>query len=145
TLTVRELAFAILGVSPNHGSNAGQATLTIQGAQLTPSGVVSLLGGDGSRRAATRVLFKDNTTLFATFDLTGLAPGGYDVQIQDNGHSDTSLGAFTVNSAPAANVTFSLTCSQYTHDNNPGSITIDYANTGNTDAPAPFMILSSDN
>jgi hypothetical protein len=144
SITVQEVPFQILSVTPNQGSNAGQATLTVLGSELSPTTTVSLVGPGGSTRPASQVLYKDSTTLFATFDLTGLAPGSYAVQIQDHGQTATDPGAFTVNNGAAGQVSFNLTCSAYTNYSNPGTITIDYTNTGNTDLPAPLMILSAD-
>ncbi len=135
----------MVSVSPNQGSNAGQATLTVNGSQLTPSTTVSLVATGGAQSPASNVLYKDNTTLFATFGLTGLIPGSYGVQIADGGQTFTDPTAFTVTSAPPGQVSFSLSCSAYTNNNNPGTITLNYTNTGGTDAPAPLMILSSDN
>jgi RHS repeat-associated protein len=144
SITVRELAFQVTGVTPAQGSNAGQATLTINGSELTPSTVVSLVAPDGTQLTASKVLFKDSTTLFATFDLMGLTPGSYGVRIADGVQTSTDAGAFTVTNAPPGQVSFSLSCSAYTHDSNPGTIVINYSNTGGTDVPAPLMILSAD-
>jgi RHS repeat-associated protein len=145
SITVQELPFQVLGVTPNHGSNAGQATLTIQGSQLSPTTAVTLVGQDGSKRNAAKVLFKDNTTLFATFDLTGLTPGTYDVQVADNGHTATDPGAFTVNAGNPGQVSVTMTSTAVLRPHQTGIVTIDYTNTGETDAPAPLLILSSDN
>jgi RHS repeat-associated protein len=142
TITAQELAFQVLSVSPDHGSNTGPVTLTVQGSQFSPGTVVSLVGADGKSHKALSVLCKDNTTLFATFDLTGLALGSYAVQVQDSGQTVTGPEPFTVNTQPAGSVSFSLSCSAFTNNNTPGNITIDYANAGNTDVPAPLMILS---
>jgi RHS repeat-associated protein len=145
SLSVQELQFAIASVTPNHGSNAGSATLTVNGSQFTPNTAVNLVASDGTDTKASQVLFKDNTTLFATFALAGLAPGTYSVQVADGGQTFTDAGAFTVSGAAPGQVTFNLSCSAYTHDTNPGTIVINYMNTGGTDVPAPLMILSSDN
>jgi RHS repeat-associated protein len=144
-VTVQLVPFQILAVSPNSGSNTGQATLTIQGSQLSPNTAVSLVATDGSRRTATKVLFKDNSTLFATFDLTGLTPGAYGVRIDDNGQTATNANAFTVTAGSQGQVRVSLTSNAVLRPYQQGVVTVDYFNDGQTDAPAPLLILSSDN
>jgi RHS repeat-associated protein len=147
TITVQPLAFAVTSISPTRGSNSGSVTVTVHGSQFSTKTTVSL-GSGGSTLPATQVFFQDDGTLYATFDLTKLSPGAYALQIQDpsqnKGHPVADPGAFTVNNSVAGSLSFSLTCSQYTNDNKPGTITIDYTNTGNTDVPAPLMILSAD-
>src|SRR5207248_342479 len=107
-LTAREPGLQIAGVSPNHGTwvvdplllplefNFSPVTLTIHGTQLSPATTVSLVGPDGSRHAADRVLFQDGTTVYATFDMKGLAVGAYDVRVDDGGRTATAAHAFTV-------------------------------------------------
>jgi RHS repeat-associated protein len=145
SILVQEIGFQIVSVSPAQGSNSGQVTLTISGSQLTPSTAVSLVAGNGVLTSASDVLFKDNATLFATFDLTGLNSGSYGVQIAGAGQMFTDPGAFTVTSGAPGQVTLNLSCSTFTNNNNPGTIVITYSNVGGTDAPAPLMVLSSDN
>jgi hypothetical protein len=145
TITVQELAFQVLSVNPTYGSNVGQATLTVQGSQLTPSTEVSLVAGDGSRRTAAIVLCQDSSTLYATFDLVGLSAGAYHVRIDDNGATDTASDTFRVAAGPPGQVSVHLTSSSVVRPYQQGIITIDYANSGGTNVPAPLLILSSDN
>jgi RHS repeat-associated protein len=145
TITVQSQTFGITSTSPTNGSDGGSVTVTVHGSQFSTKTDISLLSG-GSTLSATKILLQDDSTLFATFDLTRLSPGIYTVQIQDpnqnNGQPFTDPGAFTVNTGSVGQVTFNLSCSAFTHDNNPGTITINYTNVGNTDAPAPLLILT---
>ena len=98
------LAFQVDDVSPTIGSNVGSATVTITGAEFTPGAIVSLVASDGTTRAASQVWWKDSGTLWATFDLTGLATGTYDMSVLDGGQSVTDPNAFVVDSGPTGSV-----------------------------------------
>ncbi|MGO9809270.1 MAG: RHS repeat-associated core domain-containing protein [Isosphaeraceae bacterium] len=137
------LAFEVDGVSPAIGSNVGDATVTITGAEFTPGAVVSLVASDGTTRAASQVWWKDSGTLWATFDLTGLATGVYDVSITDGGQTATDPGAFTVTNGAAGSVQFHLLAPSGIRPEQLGEVEIVYTNPGDTDAPVPILSLTS--
>jgi uncharacterized repeat protein (TIGR01451 family) len=107
--------------------------------------VVSLVAANGTGRPALTVLWKDSHTLFATFDLTGLAPAPYDVRIDDQGQTVTAAAAFTVSKGNPGRVEVRLSSPSIIRTGGQGSLTVDYFNPGETDVPAPLLILKSDN
>ena len=113
TLTAQELTFGVLGVSPSRGGNIGETTVTIQGADLSPSTAVSLVGSNGTRYPAAATFFQNSTTLYATFDLTGLSLGPYDVRVDDKGQTDTDAGAFSVIAGGGGDVVYNMSASQF--------------------------------
>jgi hypothetical protein len=145
TLRAQTIDFRLLSVSPNHGSNAGQATLAIRGSGFTAATAVSLAKAGGATRAASRISFVDANHLNATFDLVGLATGPYDVRGADGGQSATLTGAFTVDAGPAGSIQARVQSPQNIRPGREGMLTVEYWNDGETDVTAPLLLLSSDN
>ena len=131
-------------VTPDHGSNLGQATVTLVGAQFTPNASVSLVGPDGTSHAASHIWWKDANTLWATFDLTGLTPAVYDVRVDEDGQATTDKGAFTVTTGALGAVQVNLVAPGAIRPGASGQVEVVYTNTGDTDVPAPLMLLSAD-
>jgi RHS repeat-associated protein len=142
SLMATDVADVLNSVSPNLGSNYGQVTTALTGAGFSPQAKVSLVSAGVTLTTASSVLWKDSSTLWATFNLVGVPAGAYDVQVSEFGVSTTDPGAFTV-------VSSSLTGSAVFHISSPAiirgqsAVTIDYANEGYTDAPAPLMDLQA--
>jgi YD repeat-containing protein len=145
TLEADPIAFQVQTVSPAYGSNQGQAVLTLVGTQFTPQSAVALLGPGGTSRTASAVQYKDGNTLFATFDLTGLTAGTYDVRVSNGSQQATLPGGFAVNAAPAGRVQVFITGPSYIRPGWIANLTITYVNTGSTAVPAPILFLTSDN
>jgi RHS repeat-associated protein len=144
TITAEGLNFRVTGISPNHGSNAGQATATVTGAGFSPGSAVSLVAG-GTVRPASQVLFKDSNTLFAAFDLTGLTAGAYDVRVVDQGRTTTLPGAFTVNTGTPGQLQVHISSPSGVRNSAPNSLLVEYANAGETDIPAPLLTVMAQN
>ncbi|MBM3315594.1 hypothetical protein FJY71_07125, partial [candidate division WOR-3 bacterium] len=144
-ITAEVLSFDLRTVSPNHGSNLGQTTVTLTGSRFSANATATLVGPDLTERPATRVWWKDSNTLFATFDLTGLRAGAYDVRVDDDGQTDTEVDAFTVTAQPVGNVQVQMTVPGTLRPAQQGLVTVDYFNAGETDVLAPLLILSAEN
>ena len=144
TLAADLLHFSIRHVTPDHGSNAGQVTLTLEGAKFAPDDVVSLVAPDASQREASQVWWVDSDTLWATFDLSGLATGAYDVRLDDHGLTALAEDAFTVNTGSPGEVHVNLVIPGSLRPGWQGVATVEYANTGDTDVAAPLLLLSAD-
>ncbi|HQX51029.1 MAG TPA: CARDB domain-containing protein, partial [Planctomycetaceae bacterium] len=144
TLTARLAGLEIRGVSPSRGSNAGQTTITISGSGFSVRSAVALVSG-GTTRNATSVLFKDSNTLFATFDLTGLAAGTFNVKVVDGVRNTTNAGVFTVVTGHFGVVTFDFVVPAVTRPGQAQTLLLNYTNTGDTDVPAPLFHITGDN
>lgn len=149
TLTAQALGLAVLGFSPTAAAADGPVTLTIQGAGFQPGASASLLGPGGSI-AATRLVFRDSSTLFATFNLANLAAGGYAIRItnpdQSSVHGSVNLAVTAASPTVAADpIAIQATGPGYIRPFTEGVISIEYANTGTTDVPAPLIMLRGDN
>ena len=146
TLRADAIPFAITSVSPNHGSDAGAATLTLAGTQFTTLTSVSLVAADDHILPAASVSFRDEHTLFATFNLNGVAPGTYAVQVMDHNSTSTLAGSFAVTNGKPGQLQAYLNVPSVIRPHQPDTrITIDYANVGDTDIPAPVFTIQAEN
>jgi RHS repeat-associated protein len=134
----------LAAISPNHGSNRGQATVKLTGSGFTPSSAVSLKAG-ATTLAASALQFGDSNTLFATFDLTNLAPGAYDVQVVESAQTVVTAGAFTVTTAAPGKLRTTVLSAPQVRHRSTYLVRIDYFNDGATDLPAPLMELKGTN
>ena len=145
TLNAHTVDFSISHITPDHGSNLGSVTLTIDGAKFNANEVVTVTGVDGTTRTATSVKWVGSTEVWATFDLRGLAVGSYGVSIGDGTQSASVAHGFSVNHGPAGVATVNLVLPQSLRAGQTGIVQVDYANTGETDIVSPVIDLSSAN
>ncbi|MEZ6132743.1 MAG: CARDB domain-containing protein [Planctomycetaceae bacterium] len=143
SIEARLLSLEILEVSPQQGSNLGEVTVALAGAQFAPNGVVQLVAPDTSTRDASVVRWKDSGTVWATFDLQGLAPDLYDVQIVQDGQSTLLEDAFTVNTGILGSVQATLSSPGALRPGQSGIVRVDYANVGQTDVVSPILVVSA--
>jgi RHS repeat-associated protein len=145
TLEARKLELSVLGLGTDHGSNLGQTTLSISGAKFSADAQASLIAPDGSQRTASKVWWKNSTELWATFDLRGLTPDKYDVRVNDDGKTAALEDSFTVNAGTPGKVEARIVGPSTLRPGQQGIITVEYANTGETDVLAPLISLSAEN
>jgi RHS repeat-associated protein len=144
----RTAGFELRSVTPDHGSNEGQVTMTIQGSLFSPTTTASLVSSSGQEVSAKVVRFEGDSTLLATFDLLRLAPGPYGVLVKDtrNGASSVLKGAFTVNSTAPGQIKFELGGPPAIRPFQTGTyIVLKYTNTGDTNLPALLVTLQAQN
>lgn len=144
SITPTLITFGVSWVSPNHGSNNGSTTTVIKGSKFTPETVVALVSG-GTTRNATKIQFVDSHTLFATFNLSGLNTGTYNIRATDDSDVATLANAFSVNSAAAGHLSYNISSPQFVRVGRGGTVILDYENDGEADLPAPYFVVSSNN
>jgi RHS repeat-associated protein len=147
TLSAAEPTLELGAVSPATVSNQGQATLTITGQALSADAVVTLVSQDSqTTRVATRVLSPDSGTLHATFDLTGLSVGSYDVRVEQDNQTLTLDAAVTVNAQTAVDaLKVKLTTPASVRPSRLSTLTVDFYNDSLNDIVAPTLVLMTDN
>ncbi|MBD2302223.1 Calx-beta domain-containing protein [Nostoc sp. FACHB-190] len=134
--------FQINSVTPDTGSNAGQVTLTIRGNQFTNAATVSLIAPDNTTQTATNVIWQNDTTLIATFNLGGVSAGAYDVRVTDTAGTAIKNDIFKVNTTGQGQLEAYLSVTPRLRPWNIGEVTVTYRNTGNTDIPAPLFSIT---
>ncbi len=146
SLVANGAGFDLTGTSVAGGPAIGEVTTTLTGSQFTPATTFTLVSG-GTTRAASATYFTDARTVSATFDLTGLALGSYDI-VADNGAATDALpGAFTVNNGAAGKLFYTYSSPRYIRPpfGEATVLTISYENTGGTDIDAPLFTLLATN
>ena len=146
SLVANGAGFDLTGTSVAGGPAVGKVTTTLSGTQFTPATTFTLVSG-GTTRAATATYFTDTRTVSATFDLTGLALGSYDIVANNGAATDTLPGAFTVNNGTAGKLFYTYSSPRYIRPPFGEStvVTISYENTGGTDIDAPLFTLLATN
>jgi len=140
------IPFSIQAVTPGQ-AGAGPVTLQISGAQFDFATSFQLRNAQGTVIDATRTLLQDSATAYATFDLTGRPQESYDVwAVQSNGTQTELAAALSVAApTPSNQVQIGLIVPQAVLVGRPGSVTVTYSNPGNTDVPAPLILLDGQN
>ncbi len=137
--------FAITSVGLASGGQ-GQVTIPITGSQFDSGTTFQLLGPGNTVINAKQTYLQDDTSTYATFDLSNASPGQYTVQATKSGNITTQLaGAFSVVPTVAANLQLNLAVPSAARANRQGTVTVTYKNTGNTDLVAPLLELTADN
>ena len=162
----RILEPAIYVSEPKQGANIAQVTLLLKGAGFTPDMNVLLSKGGNSIEAVFYTSTKPNEA-FATFDLTGVETGVYDISFQrKDGYSGTLENSFEViegkgllgpnllgnvrKSCPIPTfnldhfLEWTLLAPAETRPDWVISIEVNFENTGPIDIPAPKRIFLSE-
>ena len=147
SITADTLHFEIDKLGVKAGSNKGQVTVRIDGAEFTTHTAAKLVGADGVEHAASQVLWKDGTEIWATFDLSGLATGAYDVKLQDSAKTAVLNDGFTVNSGELGHIEYGMETPAalrafWGGGSEWGTVRVYYQNIGDTDATAPLLFVS---
>ncbi|MGO8790136.1 MAG: choice-of-anchor D domain-containing protein [Terriglobia bacterium] len=135
TITTQAVATSV-SISPSSGGNTGTVTATIGDVGGLPSGTTVTLSAAGQADiAATNVAFVNPTTLTATFDLTGAAPGPRQVVLSPPGGSAQTLSqAFTILEGGAPQIWVDVIGPPHMRINRQETFYVLYGNTGNVDA-----------
>ena len=136
--------FGVDGVVPAEGGNVGQVTVAIRGAAIPANVIAYLEGADGQRVFAWPVQVPDPAEVYATFDLTGQAPGLYDVVLHYPGADDAVLTqGFAVQSGTGPRLETTVTAPEEVRRGWIFPVTMEWANTGDVDMASPLLKLSN--
>lgn len=143
TITASRPGLTLLHTAPGTVGNAGQATFAVDGLDLGPDTAYTL-AGPGGMLAAVATEPGDAARAFVTFDLTGAAPGAYDLRAaRAGGVTATLAGAVQVAAGGGANVVASVLGNTPVRLGRTSVFYLQYANLGTNDAPAPLLTLRS--
>ncbi len=118
--------------------------MKITGSGFTGSTTAAMVSGDMTLAASTDQVL-DSNTLLATFDLKGFPTGSYGLKMTNVTSTATLPNAFTVQPPSNKGLVFSLDLPGVSRGDLPDTMYLQYANTGNTDIPAPYFFISGDN
>ncbi len=74
--------FEVAAIEPLSGGNAGGITVFISGAAFSEPATVRLTGPGSTVREAEELTFENSSSLYASFDLRGLAAGSYQLEVE---------------------------------------------------------------
>jgi len=136
--------FALNAVSPSDSPLSGVVTLQVSGSLLGPGDLFQVTGPGGTF-SATALVVQDSTSAYATFDLGAAAAGVYNLQVTEpDGSTRTLSNSVKVGSTAAASeFSAELQLPPWHRTDLPISGAVVYGNAGNSDMPAPILILTS--
>ena len=143
TITAEALAFSLSFASPGEIGNTGNVTLKLEGGQLADDLTYQIVDSEDTATVAGSVYVVDSTTVYATFDTTGLPVGTYDVEVVKSGYTVALYDVVEVVPGVAADVEVHLSAPDVTRPGWTSQVVIDYRNTGNVDMVAPLMLLTA--
>jgi len=131
------------GVTPGHLGNGADMVLTLSGAGFDSTAQVELVAESGTAYPATQVSIDLPTQITATF-AAGMVPAGvYSVQVAKPGLSPAVLpNALTIDQGGQSNLKTDLVLPSVLGRHQPGTIYVDYTNTGDVAMPAPLLVLT---
>ncbi len=142
TIQAQSLDFELIHVSPDTGGNIGTVTFLIYGGQLEGDDLFELIAPDDSRLAAEWVLPINSALVKASFDLTDLPTGSYDLSV-----SDAVRGSFVLNDAVQVvpgiepEIWVELIGPDDVRVGDQATYQVQFGNPGNVDAPMPDLRL----
>jgi hypothetical protein len=144
TLSAQLTQLRILSVSPNAIGNTGNATLEITGDNFSYDDEIYLVDSAGSVLVnASQTYYVDPSHTFATFDLTGIELGSYDISVANMESEVTTLaGAVNVVAVEGADFQASLTMPGNGRPGRIITVRVDYTNNGGGDLNSPLLTLS---
>jgi len=132
----------IYSITPNHGGDTGDVTLTISGIAFGQDMDVRLSGAGPDILAQSVTINNSGTTISARFDLTGKPQGLWNIVVSNStGFSQTFPQAFTIEEGRSADVWVDIVGRDTIRVGRPQRYTILFGNTGNVDAPGAYVTV----
>ncbi|MFA6133899.1 MAG: CARDB domain-containing protein [Phycisphaerae bacterium] len=144
TLTSAILDFQIRGISPGYGGNTGNVTVTVRGANFPDDVAVSLVSPAGLEVTPSKVYRGQQDVVYATFNLSGIPTGAYDIRAASAITSTVIPDIFIVSAGQGPNVQATIEAPSAVRVGQEGVVWVRYTNTGDTDAPAPLLSVTTD-
>ena len=140
TLSSSALDFSVTGVNPRVAGTGGTITLKVNGGRLREDMTYSLVGAGGTPHRAVSV-WQAQGSVFATFS-TELAIGSYALLVQDAVRNRSLADAVSLVAGIPGTISYSVVMPSFIRWGQVRRAAVNYRNTGNTDVPAPLMIVS---
>ncbi|MCM8768235.1 MAG: caspase family protein [Candidatus Omnitrophica bacterium] len=151
TISAVSQDLSLTSISPTSAANLNTTTFTLQGCRLNAGLTYELIDPNGTPYAAQSVLVVNSSQVCATFNLTGLPVGQYDVRVTDGGQSVMLEDALTVQAAGVTPRTsrdtlqITMQCPEFVRPGREVRIVINYRNTGEADLTLPMITVKARN
>lgn len=144
SILARLLPFGVRSITPNVGGNVGPVTCEILGSQFRDGMELSLLQGETVIVGRNTVL-ESSSVLYTTFDLAGVPTGRYHLHVKRSDGLELVISdAFTVVAGRGGRFVARLQVPDRVNTGGGFLAVIRYGNIGDTDLPAPLLILRAD-
>lgn len=144
TVNARLLTFEVLDTDFGTGGTAGNLTLQINGAKFDRTVAAWLSSAGGFSLAASSMWYVNAARLYATFDLTQVQPGLYDVVIENAaGGRAVVPSALRVVSGGGPDLQMQFATPQVVLENREYSFSVTWENRGLNDALAPLAAIGT--
>lgn len=145
TIEASLVDFSVFDTGYGRGGNAGNLTIEINGAKFDRSVTATLSDGSGFELPAVQHYYDSGTQIYATFDLRQVAPGTYDVIVQNSqGGSIVVPDALQVVAATAVpEIVPWVEVPRSVRRNVPYQFTVSWANDTLNDVPAPLLTVGN--
>ncbi len=145
TILADELPFTVFDTSFGKGSNSGNRTFAVHGGGFNRTVAAQLTKGAGFTLDADRIWYTDASRIYPTFDLTGVAPGFYDVVIDRGaGVSQTVVNGLEVIDGTASNSISDIDGAPQVRPDRTNRMAVTYGNDGKNDIPTPLLAVTTD-
>ncbi|OQY03290.1 MAG: hypothetical protein B6I22_11950 [Desulfobacteraceae bacterium 4572_123] len=142
-LTANIAEFSIDSINLDEAGNAGSTTVMISGSFFNANLSAQLHSVNGTTVLnAVTIFLGDSGTAFATFDLTDVPTGAYDVVLLQDGMERSLENAFTIINGVGGRLEAQLHIPENVRAGRPFQGVIEYTNAGDADLPVPLIILT---
>jgi YD repeat-containing protein len=145
TITARYVDSPYLSdMSRSSTLNQGSITLTVTGLGFNQATQVSLTGAGLSKLTPSELVVFSSTELLVSFDVEGIQPGIYSVQIGETGSISSVFNEFEIKSdGVPGHMRTVITAPAGVRTNREYSFEVEYQNDGETDLPVPLFVISN--
>ncbi|MCB0170919.1 MAG: Ig-like domain-containing protein, partial [Anaerolineae bacterium] len=142
TLATELLDFELLEAGPAQGGKDGRVTLQLGGAALGPN-VKAALDDGTTRVEAVAIYWFSPSEVYATFDLTDVPLGNYDIRLEEGTQTATLPNGFEVVPPIPGEVLVQMNAPGSLRPGERGVLSIAYFASGNNDLTPPLLDLSA--
>ncbi len=144
SLLAETIPFSVRAIDPISVGNTGPVTLRFSGAHYERDTTFNLIASNGAVITPTRVLIRDASTAYATYDLTGVAVGAYDVQaIRSDNQIALLEDGVQVTVGAGADFQVAVSGPPAVRPGRQYVFNVVYGNLGDADILAPLLLVNS--
>jgi Ca2+-binding RTX toxin-like protein len=143
SIVAEDIPFSLTGVQTNKIGNLGESTLEVRGAKFSAGTQFELVGANGQILQSSKVLLKNSTLAYVTFNLANDALGAYDVRAVAGENTAILNDVVTVEASKAYDVDASITGLNEVRPSRNYQFDVNYLNKGNSDSIAPLLIIEN--
>ncbi|HEX5155157.1 MAG TPA: CARDB domain-containing protein [Parafilimonas sp.] len=166
TLHAKIINFEILSVDAKEGGNTGLVTVLITGAKFDENMKAVLNNTSLGTYTATKIIYRNSTSVFATFNLSGAKTGIYDLSlikpgidtatlpkefsivpgsggVITGGGSGSGITCYIINGGVESLTEFNIDVDEKVRVNTPFFTLIEFHNNGNVDVEIPLVHIES--